>query len=260
MRSNIFTPLGTTGPPVAASDIQKVFTAPVTASSLRGMYLTVAFSTAPERATHDLLAVLLGHLQLVIEHSLERGASSILRAKIAMKIIEPDLTTYPTLRRHGLAVASLTEAFVQHLRLPPADAENARLVALVHDAGMRLLDYETLYRKSKLTDEERTILREHVSVGAALVEPLLGNEIARAVLCHHERADGGGYPSELRGEEIPLLSRVVQLCDAWVAMTDPESYQPACAPELALPEIRNGAGTQFDPELARRFLEMMQRA
>ncbi|HEX2059531.1 MAG TPA: HD domain-containing phosphohydrolase, partial [Thermoanaerobaculia bacterium] len=109
------------------------------------------------------------------------------------------------------------------------------------------------------TPEEMGFLREHPSVGAAIVEPLLGSEVARAVLCHHERADGRGYPNELHGDEIPLLSRVVQLCDAWVAMTDPESYQTPQSPELAQATITRAAGGQFDPELARRFVEMMRR-
>ena len=238
--------------------MQKVFTAPVKAGSLSGVFLTVSFAAAPERSTHDLLAVLLSHLQLVIEQSLNRGALSMLRVRIASKLLEPDLLTYPTLRRHCQAVAAVTESFAHHLGMSSADAENARILALVHDAGMRLLDYDRLYRKKNPTKEELAILREHVSVGAAIVEPLLGSEIAYAVLCHHERVDGTGYPAGLRGDEIPLLSRIVELCDAWVAMTDPETYHPPRAPDMVLSDIREGAGTQFDAELARRFVEMQQ--
>ena len=79
---------------------------------------------------------------------------------------------------------------------------------------------------------------------------------SRAVLCHHERADGRGYPNELHGEEVPLLSRIVQICDAWVAMTDPESYQPPQRPEDAMTAIRGAAGGQFDAALAASFAEM----
>ena len=123
---------------------------------------------------------------------------------------------------------------------------------------MRLLDYERLYRKRDLTPEELGFLREHPVVSAALVEPLLGNEIARAVLCHHERVDGRGYPHELSGEEIPLLSRILQLCDAWVAMTDRDTYQPPEPPENALAMIANAAGAQFDAALAMQFVDMMR--
>jgi len=125
---------------------------------------------------------------------------------------------------------------------------------------MRLLDYPRMYRKANIGAEELSLLREHVFVGAAVVEPLLGNEIARAVLCHHERVDGRGYPNELHGDEIPLIARIVQICDAWAAMTDPDTYQPVESPENALAIVTRGAGTQFDAELAARFVAMMRGA
>jgi len=255
-RTAVLTPLGTGGPPVGAGDLQKVFTAPVTVGALRGIYLTVAFSGNPDRLAHELLGVLHGHLQMVLEHSLQRGALGALQGRVAEKLLEPDFSKYPELRRHAEAVSALAENFARHLALAPAEVENARIVGLVHDVGMRLLDYERLYKKKDLTPEELGFLREHPVIGAAMLEPLLGTEIARAVLCHHERADGRGYPYELHGEEVPLLSRIVQICDAWVAMTDPESYQPPQRPEDAMTTIRGAAGGQFDAALAASFAEM----
>jgi hypothetical protein len=257
-RTAVLTPFGTAGPPVGGADLQKVFTAPLTAGSVRALYLTVAFSGNPDRTAHELLAVLHAHLQLVIEQSLQRGAAAALQLRIAGKLLEPDFSKYPELRRHSEAVSKLCESFARHLALTPVEAENARILGLVHDAGMRLLDYERLYRKRDLTPEELGFLREHPSVGAAMVEPLLGPEIARAVLAHHERFDGRGYPHELHGEEIPLLARILQICDAWVAMTDPATYQPPEPPPQALDTITRAAGSQFDPVLATRFVEMMR--
>ena len=148
--------------------------------------------------------------------------------------------------------------FTTFLGLPPNEAETVRVTALVHDVGIRLLDYERLYRKRDLSHDELSLLREHVVVGAALVEPVLGNDVARAVLCHHERADGAGYPHQLRGEQIPLAARIVQICDVYFAIIDPQSYQTPGTPEDALAVIRRGAGGQFDPDLAVRFEEMMR--
>jgi hypothetical protein len=258
VRSTMLAPSSTTAPPIAGTQLQKVFTAPVAVGALRGLYLTVAFNDTPDRAAHELLAVLHAHLQMVIEQSLQRGSAAALQLRIAEKLIEPDFAKYPELRRHSDAVSALCESFCRQLALTPAEAESARIVALVHDAGMRLLDYDRLYRKHDLTQEELGFLREHPSVGAAMVEPLLGGEIARAVLCHHERVDGRGYPNELHGEEIPLSARIVQICDAWVAMTDPDSYQQPEPPPSALATIANAAGTQFDAALALRFVEMMR--
>jgi len=260
IRTSVLTPFGTSGPPVGANDIQKVFTAPLTVGSLRGLFLTVAFTGNPDRVAHELMAVLHGHLQLVLEHSMQRGALASLRARAAEQLVEPDFSKFPDLRKHSDAVAKLCESFARYLALTPAEIESARVVGVVHDCGMRLLDYERLYRKRDLNQEELGFLREHPSVSAAMVEPLLGNDFARAVLCHHERVDGSGYPNELHGDEIPLLSRIVQICDAWIAITDPSSYQTPEPADAAIATMSRGAGSQFDAELARRFTEMMRGA
>lgn len=251
-------PLGPTGPPIDVAQLQKVFTAPVNAGTLRGIYLTVGFSAAPDRNSHELLAENLNQLQIQIEHSLNRTALHSMRLRIAEKIVEPDLMHYPELRRHSEAVTALVDRFAIDLALTPAEAEQVHLVAMVHDAGMRLLEYDRLYRKRDVTPDELSMLREHVFVGAAIVLPLLGNEVARAVLSHHERVDGRGYPHELSGDEIPFASRLMQICDAYAAMTDSETYQPRETPEAALAVITRGAGSQFDSELATHFVSMMQ--
>jgi hypothetical protein len=254
---SISTPFGSAGS-IAAADVQKVFTAPVSAGRLQGLYLTVGFAEGPDRNAHELLATLHSHLQAVLEVSMQRQTLASLRTAIAEKLVEPDFKRYPELRRHADEVSRLSESFALHLGLSASDVENARILGLVHDCGMRLLDYERLYRKRDLTSEELAFLREHATVSAALVDPLLGAELSRAVLCHHERVDGRGYPNQLEGNEIPLLSRLLQICDAWVAMTDPQSYQQPETPEAALATIERAAGTQFDSDLARRFVEMMR--
>jgi HD-GYP domain-containing protein (c-di-GMP phosphodiesterase class II) len=252
------TPFGTAGGTIGAGDVRKVFTAPLSAGALQGLYLTVGFGEDPDRSAHELLASLHSHLQSVLEASMHRRTLGSIRNAIADKLVEPDFTRFPELRRHVHEVSRLSEAFARHLGLSAAEVENARLLGIVHDCGMRLLDYHRLYRKRDLTAEELAFLREHPTVGAALVEPLLGAELAWAVLCHHERVDGRGYPNALEGEQVPLLSRLLQICDAWVAMTDPQTYQPPEPPEAALATIDRAAGTQFDSELARRFGEMMR--
>jgi hypothetical protein len=258
VRTNITLPFGNQDPPITATQIQKVFTAPVAAGSLKGIYLTVVFPAAPDRPAHELLAAFHGQLQIAIEHSMSRGAMQAIRARVAEALIEPDFTIYPELRRHSEAVAGRAEAFARFLSMTPAETENARIVALVHDVGMRLLDYERLYRKRDISPEELSILKEHASVGAAMVEPLLGNEIARAVLCHHERWDGAGYPGEMRGSDIPLASRIVQLCDVYETIIAADSYAAAESLDQAGAKIARGAGTQFDPDLAKRFIDMLR--
>ena len=258
VRTSVQTPLGTSGPAINAAQLQKVFTAPVVVGSMRGIYLTVGFVAPPDRATHEFLAALLAQLQLAIEHSMQKSTLTSLRNRAAERLVEPDFARFPELRRHTDAVCARAVAFAQFLGMTPSEVDNVRLTAMVHDCGMRLLDYDRLYRKKDISADEIGILREHVSVGAAMVEPILGTEIARAVLCHHERVDGRGYPNELHGDEIPQLSRLVQICDAFVAITDAETYQQPQTTEQALSIINSAAGGQFDEELAKRFIEMMR--
>lgn len=258
VKPNIHTPFGTSTAAISAADLQKVFTAPLTVGSLRGVYLTVAFAGVPDRTAHELLAALHGNLQLVLEQSLQRSAACVSRVRAAEKLLEPDFSKYPHLRRHAETVANLAEAFARFLAWPQSDVDDARIVGLVHDVGMRMLDYERLYRKRDISQEELGILREHPSVGAAIVEPFLGTSIARSVLSHHERVDGRGYPNEQRGEDIPQVARLVQICDAYIAITDPGSYQPPETHDDALSSVSRGAGAQFDEELARRFVEFMR--
>lgn len=258
LRTNVNTPLGTSGPAITATQFQKVFTAPVIAGPYRGLYLTAAFANAPERNEHELLAALLQYLQTSIEQAPVRDSLSTLRLRAAEKLLEPDFAKYPELRSHTDAVIRSCEQFGRYLGFSASELETLHVFALVHDAGMRLLDYDRLYPKRDLTGDELNILREHVAVGAAIAEPILGSEVARLVLCHHERVDGRGYPNELHADEIPLLCRVLQLCDAWAAITDPQSYQTPESPEHALAAITRGAGSQFDATLAAKFVEMMR--
>jgi HD-GYP domain-containing protein (c-di-GMP phosphodiesterase class II) len=256
LRGSMQMPFGASGPAVTAAQLQRVFTAPVVAGLMRGLYLTVAFGAVPERTSHEMLAAALNQMQVAIEHSMNRSALQTIRMRIAEKLVEPDFMKVPALRRHTDLVAARAEGFARALGLQAAEVENVKLVAIVHDCGMRLLEYERLYMKKDLSPDELSMLREHVFVGAALVEPLLGTDVARAVLCHHERVDGRGYPNELHGDDIPYASRILQLCDAWVAMTDAESYQQRIeTQESAIAIITRSAGSQFDAELARRFVD-----
>ncbi|MEO6260041.1 MAG: HD domain-containing phosphohydrolase [Thermoanaerobaculia bacterium] len=258
VRTSVQQPFGLTAPPIASAQMQKVFTAPVNAGPMTGLYLTVAFSGNPDRAAHEMLAALHTQLQSTIEHSMMRSATYAMRARVGEALLEPDFNHFPELRRHSDAVVTRTEEFTRFLALPPAEAECARVVAITHDCGMRVLDYDLLYRKRNLSPEELSMLREHPSVGAALVEPLLGPETARAVLSHHERFDGRGYPNELRGEDIPVAARIVQICDAYEAMIAVDNYQPPETHERAMDIIERAAGSQFDPQLVHRFSEMMR--
>jgi response regulator RpfG family c-di-GMP phosphodiesterase len=260
LRNRVHTPFGTSGASIREQDVRKIFTAPIAAGSVPDLYLTVGFSAEPERSTHELLAAFHQQLQLAIEQSISRRQANAKRLRIAEKVIEPDFSRFPELRRHSNAVVNRMDAFARFLGQTQGEIDTARIVALVHDCGMRLLDYDRIYRKFDLPPDDLSVLREHTVVGAAIVDPLLGPEIARAVLCHHERWDGRGYPNGLSGEEIPLTSRILQICDVYEAMTGVDNYQTPLSHDSAMSVIAEGAEVQFDPVLTRRFEEMMRSA
>jgi response regulator RpfG family c-di-GMP phosphodiesterase len=253
-RPHLLYPFGVQVVPVTAAGISTILSAPVNAQSVEGLVLTVAFERTPEAQAQRALHIFLRQIEQTVESAIVAGGSSSNRQIIAEKLLEPDFQKYPELVEHSRSVAMYAQRFATALELQASQVETVRLAALVHDVGLRILDYERLYRRANLTPEEMRGLAEHPILGAALVEPLLGAEIAQAVLRHHERVDGRGYPSRISGNQIPLASRIIQICDAWVAMTSRNSYQMPMGNDEAARKLREGAGTQFDEALVGRFL------
>jgi HD-GYP domain-containing protein (c-di-GMP phosphodiesterase class II) len=247
MRPQITYPFGTRGEPLTV--LGPTFSAPVNVYSVEGLVLTVAFDRQPDAQAQRALRLLLRQLEQAIDSS---GRSE--RALIAEKLLEPDFQKFPELAEHSREVAVVAQRFARALELPAGQVETVRIAALVHDVGLRLLDYERLYRRPSLNPEELRGVAEHPVVGAALVEPLLGADVAQAVLRHHERVDGKGYPSRISGQQIPLASRILQIADAWVTMTSRQSYQTPIGRDQATARLREGAGAQFDAALVERFL------
>ena len=127
-----------------------------------------------------------------------------------------------------------------------------RLGAILHDVGKVGLDRAILLKGAGLSPGEWLEVRAHPAVGWRIAR-LLGKGVGDAVRCHHERWDGRGYPEGLKGEEIPLLARIMAVADAFSALTSPRPYRPALTPERARRIIAQESGKQFDPELARLF-------
>ena len=248
-------PFGTQGDHVTAARIGALVSAPVQAQTVEGLVVfTVAFAQPPDAAGQRALHLLLRQFEQSIETS-SGGARD--RQRIAEKLLEPDFQRYPDLVEHCREVSTLAQRFATALDLPGAQVEIVRLAAFVHDVGLRLIDYDRLYRRPNLLPEELRAMAEHPIIGAAIIEPLLGNDIAQAVLRHHERVDGRGYPSRLSGNTIPLAARVIQICDAYVAMSSRRSYQAPFTPQDTRRRILEGSGTQFDDALAQKFIRLL---
>lgn len=130
------------------------------------------------------------------------------------------------------------------------------LGALVHDIGKIGIADQVLNKPGALNAEEQALMRKHPLIGHALVrDHPLAPVVGHVVLQHHERFDGAGYPHGAAGQEIALSARIVSLADVFDALTSPRPYRRGMPPEQALALIEQGAGSQFDLELARLFVE-----
>jgi putative nucleotidyltransferase with HDIG domain len=129
-----------------------------------------------------------------------------------------------------------------------------RAAALLHDIGTIAIPDSILMKPGRLTPEERAIVQSHPAVGQAILSKASHmSEVIAPVRHHHEHHDGRGYPDGLRGEEIPLVARMIAIADAYVAMTSERPYRAALTPREALDELRRNAGTQFEPRLTELF-------
>lgn len=144
------------------------------------------------------------------------------------------------------------------LNLTQVQLDELALLSTLHDIGKVGIDNQILSKPGKLTAEEWVEMKRHPEIGyrIAMASPELMS-IAEGILCHHERWDGTGYPQGLKGNSIPLLSRIISIVDAFDAMTEERSYRKAISKEKALKEIKANAGTQFDPMIAELFIELM---
>lgn len=130
---------------------------------------------------------------------------------------------------------------------------------LLHDIGKVCLPDAIVNKPGPLTEEEWKMMRLHPVIGLQLVQPirLLGDAV-KIIRSHHERWDGRGYPERVAGEDIYLPARIFAVVDAFDAMTADRPYRKAMPIELAMEEIDRCAGTQFDPEVARAFLKLLE--
>jgi HD-GYP domain-containing protein (c-di-GMP phosphodiesterase class II) len=160
---------------------------------------------------------------------------------------EDDYTAF-----HCRSVVELVAEVADEMKIPKADRQELEFAALLHDVGKIAIPKEILNKPAKLTDEEFELIKTHTLEGQQLLDRVGGlmGRVGKIVRSCHERWDGRGYPDGLTGQDIPLAARIVFCCDAYNAMTTDRPYRKAMRREDALAEIRDNAGSQFDPTVA----------
>jgi diguanylate cyclase len=154
---------------------------------------------------------------------------------------------------HVHRVSDLAVALGLTLGLGEADRIRLGLVGVLHDVGKVHVDPAILAKPGPLDPIELDHMRRHPELGFAMTVDKFDRRVSEAILYHHERYDGDGYPFGLRGTEIPLLARIVLVADAYDAMVSHRSYQPALPTEYAVDEVNTHSGTQFDPMVVEAF-------
>ena len=166
----------------------------------------------------------------------------------------------PYLRGHSTRVTAFAEALARILGWRRSQLEVLRLGGSLHDVGKIAVDAGILRKPGPLSPEELEHIRTHPVAGARLIAGVADLRPALPyVLHHHERWDGTGYPERKAAEEIPVEARLLGVADAFDAMTSHRPYRAALTVDCALAEVERCAGTQFDPELARAFVEGWER-
>jgi putative nucleotidyltransferase with HDIG domain len=160
---------------------------------------------------------------------------------------------------HSERVTALAKLLAQLCGLDKDDERDMELAGLLHDVGKLAVRLEILQKPDRLTPAEYEVIRHHPVTGSAVLADVANSDrIARAVRHHHERWDGQGYPDGLSAENIPLLARVLALADAFDSMASARPYRRMMDWEDIMAELRQGAGSQFDPYLANRFVEALE--
>ena len=160
---------------------------------------------------------------------------------------------------HCVNVSNIAVSFAHEIGLEDNEVEKLRIIGLLHDIGKLKIPDEILHKQSKLTKEEYEIIKNHTKYG---VELLVSNgfsdtEVLHSILHHHERIDGLGYPSGLKGNSITKLTKIITICDSYDAMNSSRSYSENHDIEYIKNEFLENSGTQFDTYYTNLFLNYL---
>jgi HD-GYP domain-containing protein (c-di-GMP phosphodiesterase class II) len=159
---------------------------------------------------------------------------------------------------HSTEVTEYADAIGVAMELSESELHTLHIAATLHDIGKIGIDSSVLRKPSALDDDERAAMERHPSIAADILAPLdFLKDAVPPILFHHERYGGGGYPSGISGQTIPLPARIISVADSFNAMVSDRPYRAGLPWEAAVQELRDNAGTQFDPDVVQAFLGVL---
>jgi putative two-component system response regulator len=195
------------------------------------------------------------HLEQLVQRHMQRVRQTFLSAidSLVRTLEARDAYT----KGHSFRVLNYSMRLASALELSKGQRRRLSLAAKLHDIGKVGVPEAILNKPAALSLDEESVIRDHPVIGERILAPVIRNaDVLSAVRGHHERFDGKGYPDGLRGEQIPLLARLITIPDCFDALTTSRAYRAALPVSQALGILRDGVGTQFEPELMRTFLQI----
>lgn len=235
--------------------------------------VSAGIATYPADATshHDLLAIADQNLYSakaleggIVRTTEQQRENRALRAEGSFEVLDALVTAVDNkdryTRKHSEDVTEYALWMAEDLGLSQDTMRVIRTAGLLHDVGKIGVPSEILRKPGRLTPEEYEIIKRHPRLGELIVGAVPGMEpIIDGVRSHHERWDGQGYPDQLIGEDIPFLGRLLAVADAFSAMTTDRPYRKGMSWDIALQQVEDNKGTQFDPSLAEIFIQAVNK-
>jgi HD-GYP domain-containing protein (c-di-GMP phosphodiesterase class II) len=252
------------GPPATelAAEVSRIYLMDLALSPIG---LAVAFATTEHRwallsvlPLFGVMSVFSREREARMEQLIELNDAYRGTALVLGDVVEAD-DAYTGEHCRGVVRLSLNVA--RALGLDTERCRNVEFGALLHDVGKIAIPKEIINKPGKLDEQEWAIVKMHTVEGQRMLETVGGvmRDVGLIVRSSHERWDGGGYPDGLRGEEIPLESRIVSACDAFDAMTTTRSYRKGMSVDVAVAELTANSGSQFDPAVVAAVLRVLER-
>jgi diguanylate cyclase (GGDEF)-like protein len=217
------------------------------------MALGAATKTDPAGSLSELIKTAENNMY---NHKLSESCSA--RSATLEALLEKLYSKSNESEQHTRRLKEIALLIGSQIDLPASELKRLELLANYHDIGMLNISEEILKKPEPLSADEWTEIKRHPETGYRIVRSTQEYDyIAREILCHHEAWDGSGYPEGLEGSEIPLLSRIITIADAFEVMSSGRPYKKAMYPEEIITEFKNCSGSRFDPGLVDKFLEVI---